>query len=96
MEKKDYFFLALKQGGIGKKEADRVMELLSKETLYEITRNEFDRRLLRPVLRKADKLIENNDADVDCEKMNLETAVKQVLENKREMFALMKEYCLEK
>lgn len=93
MEK--HIFLALKQGGIGKKDAERIMKLLSKETLYRITENKFDKRLIRPVLKEADKLIHERLADDDEENVDLETAVKQVLNNKKEMFVLMKEYCLD-
>ncbi len=90
-----HLFLALKQGGIGRKDAERVMKLLSRETLYRITQNKFDKRLIRPVLKEADKLISESLADDDKENIDLETAVKQILDNKKEMFVLMKEYCLE-
>lgn len=95
MKREDYFFLALKQGGVGKKDAETIMQGLTKETLNRITQNEFDRRLIRPVLRRADQLLENICMDDKCEIMNLEKAVNQVLDNKKEMFILMKEYCLE-
>lgn len=90
-----HIFLALKQGGIGKKDAEMVVKLLSRDTLYRITENKFDKRLIRPVLKEADKLIHESYADDDKENMDLDTAVKQVLGDKIEMFALMREYCLD-
>lgn len=94
MEKQ--FYLAFKQAGIIKRDAEKIMKQLSKETLYRILQNEFDRRLILPVLKEADSLMENVHAKEDTETMDLDTAVNQILNNKKKMFVLMKVYCLEK
>lgn len=95
MELATYFYLAFRQAGITQEDTERIINLLSTKTLRQITQNGFDRRLIRPLLMEADRLINETCADDGEENMNLETAVKQILENKKEMFVLMKEYCLE-
>lgn len=47
------------------------------------------------MLRKAKQLMDSVHTKADAEPIDLDTAVNQVLDNKREMFILMKEYCLE-
>lgn len=94
MRRKRHFYLALRQGGICQSDADKIMELLSGETLQRITENQFDKRLIRPVLMEAGKRIEKTDAETDVEGMDFETAVKQIMDNQLEMFELMAKYCL--
>lgn len=77
-----------------RKDAEKIVKLLSKETLLRITGHEFDRRLIHPVLIEANMLMENVNAEMEDEDMNLDTAVNQVLDNKKEMFMLMSQYCL--
>lgn len=92
MKKKTYIYLAFSQGRVGRKEADRLIEALSAKTLQRITGNKFDKRLIRPVLVEANRLIENsNDND---EGMDLEFALNQILDNKEIMFGLMSRYCM--
>ncbi len=93
MEKKEYFHLALKQGGVTQQDAVKVIALLSEKTLYRITQNEFDRRLIRPVLAEAKRLTESSRGNSG--NMELEEALDHILDNKVEMFRLMKLYCLE-
>lgn len=38
-----------------RKDAEKIVKLLSKETLLRITGHEFDRRLIHPVLIEANK-----------------------------------------
>lgn len=96
MEIETYFYLAFRQAGITQEDAERIINLLSTKTLRRITQNGFDRKLIRPILREAESLINESDGDDNQGSMNLETAVNQVLNNKKEMFTLMKEYCLER
>lgn len=94
MRKKRHFYLALRQGGISQKDADKIMELLSEETLKRITENQFDKRLIHPVLVEAGKWIESEDTKADSDRIDLEMAVRQILDNQLEMFELMAKYCL--
>lgn len=94
MRRKRHFYLALRQGGICQSDADKIMELLSVETLKRITENQFDKRLIHPVLLEAGKRMENAEAGADDGGLDFETAVKQILDNQLEMFELMAKYCL--
>lgn len=94
MRKKRHFYLALRQGGVGRKDADKIMELLTEQTLVRITENQFDKRLIHPILIEASKRIENEGVKTDGGKIDLETAVRQILDNKLEMFELMTKFCL--
>lgn len=93
-EIKKHFQLALKQGGILKRDADKIMELLSQETMLRMTGHEIDRRLIHPVLKEATILVENAADASDNRNLNLDAAVNQVLDDKKEMFILMNRYCL--
>lgn len=94
MRRRRHFYLALRQGGISQKDADEIMKQLSAETMKRITENQFDKRLIYPVLIEAGKQVESADKKAEGEETDLETAVKQILDNQIIMFELMAKYCL--
>lgn len=85
MERNIHYRLAFAQGGISSDETELYMSCLSKETLDFITRHDFDRRLLKPLLRSAQGL------EKDIQKMDYNMAVNKVLQDKKKMFMLMNE-----
>jgi len=89
MEKTQHYRLAFQQGNIEKKDAEIYIRLLSEETLNYITNNSFDRRLLRPLMRAAQKTMEKQNP-----MQELDVIVNSILHDKREMFLLMNTFCL--
>lgn len=89
MEKTQHYRLSFQQGNIEKKDAEIYIRLLSEETLNYITNNSFDRRLLRPLMRAAQKTMEKQNP-----MQELDVIVNSILHDKREMFLLMNTFCL--
>lgn len=83
--RKTHYRLAFAQGGIPKEQTELYMKCLSKETLDFITRHDFDRKLLKPLLRAA------QGKENDILTMDYNMAVNRILQDKQKMFALMNE-----
>lgn len=89
MDKIQYYHLAFQQGNVERKDAEIYIRLLSEETLNYITNNSFDRRLLRPLMRTAQKTMEKQDL-----MQEFDVIVNSILHDKKEMFVLMNTFCL--
>lgn len=88
MDKMTHYHMAFKQGGIYEEDADEYINSLEEDTLDMITKLNFDRSLLKPIMEVAAREIEEN------ENLGFNQAVSNILRNKRRMLSFMQHYCL--
>lgn len=88
MDKMTHYHMAFKQGGIYKEDAEGYISSLEEDTLDMITKFNFSRNLLKPILEVAAKEIEEN------EELGFNQAVNNILRNKKQMLSFMQKYCL--
>ena len=91
MEKELHYFLALKQGAISHADAQKYIKLLEESTLNRITHMDFDRRLIKPILKMAWEKNEKSLSDFPC---GFNCTVNNILDDKKLMFKLMRYYCI--
>ena len=88
MNKLRHYYLAFSQGDISKKDAEYYIRLLSEDTLNYISHRSFNKRLIKPIMRMAQKTMEEQEI-----LQEFDIIVNTILNDKREMFVLMNTFC---